>query len=187
MLNELAKEIHENAVAHGWWDQPYTFGEIISLCHSELSEALEEYRASRGNVWFKCNLTQQPCRSKMDECKDRDNKPEGIAVELCDCVLRILDWAGKENIDMDYPMIVFEEFPTDIPDKFGDFISECNLCLSTAYKYKDSICYAAVNLAEVIDMIFTWAKREGLDIFSILRLKMDYNKGRSYRHGNKVL
>ena len=44
MLNELAKLINENAKEKGWWDEERTFAEIISLCHSELSEALEEYR-----------------------------------------------------------------------------------------------------------------------------------------------
>ena len=32
-LNELAKDIHENAVAHGWWDgEGRTFGDVIALC-----------------------------------------------------------------------------------------------------------------------------------------------------------
>ena len=32
-LNEWAKDIHQNAVAHGWWDEPRSFGDIVALCH----------------------------------------------------------------------------------------------------------------------------------------------------------
>lgn len=36
-LNEWAKEIHKNAQEHGWWIEPRSFGEVVALCHSELS------------------------------------------------------------------------------------------------------------------------------------------------------
>lgn len=36
-LNEWARDIHQNAVEHGWWDEPRSFGDIVALCHSELS------------------------------------------------------------------------------------------------------------------------------------------------------
>ena len=32
MFNELAWEIHENAMAHGWWEENRTFPEIVALC-----------------------------------------------------------------------------------------------------------------------------------------------------------
>ena len=34
-INEVAKEIHENAVAHGWWDEERGFPEVLALIHSE--------------------------------------------------------------------------------------------------------------------------------------------------------
>lgn len=28
-INQLAKEVHDNAVAHGWWDKPPALPEVL--------------------------------------------------------------------------------------------------------------------------------------------------------------
>ena len=136
MLNEFAKEVHENAVAHGWWDEERSFGDIIALCHSELSEALEEYRDGKPSVWFACiptdifagckNMTH--CKSPKGNlgctkinpgCQYQDRKPEGIAVELADCIIRILDYCGKEGIDIDAIIRAKHEYNKTRPYKHG--------------------------------------------------------------------
>lgn len=115
-LNELAKSIHENAVKHGWWDEERSFPEIVALCHSELSEALEEYRNQRPMEYV--DDFENNTRITVPDffC---GNKPEGIAVEMIDYIIRILDWCGKENIDVDAMLARKHEYNQSRPYRHG--------------------------------------------------------------------
>ena len=100
-LNEFAKEIHDNAREHGWWEEERKFPEIVALCHSELSEALEEYRSHKPFQYTDRDFNGQPEPCTRIENWKPNEKPEGIAVEMADCIIRILDWCGKEGIDIE--------------------------------------------------------------------------------------
>lgn len=100
-INELAKDIHKNAQSHGWWDEERSLGEIVALCHSELSEALEAYRNGEGFEW------------------DNNGKPDGIAVEMVDCVIRIFDYLAKEGIDIERILTEKHEYNKTRPYKHG--------------------------------------------------------------------
>ena len=82
-INKLIEKSHDIAISKGWWDQEREIPELIALIHSELSEALEEYRVSE-------NL----------DIRYKNNKPEGFVVELADVLIRIFDLSGKYKIDL---------------------------------------------------------------------------------------
>lgn len=123
-LKQWAEEIHQNAVEHGWWDEERSFGDIVALCHSELSEALEEYRSGKPMVYGCCgHCEHENICEDVAELGKTGCKPEGIAIEMLDCIIRILDWCGKEGVDVDALMSLKHEY-----NKTRPYRTEEKLC-----------------------------------------------------------
>jgi hypothetical protein len=101
-LTEWSKIIHQNAVEHGWWEEERGFPEIVALCHAELSEALEEYRDHKPDIYYSEN-----------------KKPEGTMVELADCLIRILDYFGSQDVPVDDLVEMKHDYNKTRPYKHG--------------------------------------------------------------------
>lgn len=88
-INELRDVCYKMSKSKGWHDPEVdvSFPTRIALIHSEVSEALEEYRNG-----FGYNETYFSVSSPT--------KPEGIPSELADIVIRVMDLAGKNGIDI---------------------------------------------------------------------------------------
>ena len=113
-VNDYAREVHENAVAHGWWDGgERSFPEIAALIHSEVSEALEEYREGKPLIYGCCGFNGAYCE-RSENCDKRETegscKPEGLAVELCDAVIRIFDYLAYLGVDIEAILVAKHEY-----------------------------------------------------------------------------
>lgn len=109
-LNELSKECYRIAEEHGWHDgEDRSFGELVALFHSELSEALEEYREDEHAGLYFENREQFV-----------NQKPKGYYVELIDCMIRILDYFGKKGVDIDLIMKMKMDYNEEREYRHGD-------------------------------------------------------------------
>lgn len=117
VINELVKAAHENAKAKGWWDEERTFGEQIALMHSELSEALEEYRAGNkpNEIYVICTCDGG---GKVPSCRNC-KKTEGIPIELADVIIRIFDTCGRYGIDLEEAINIKMAYNRTRPHKHG--------------------------------------------------------------------
>ena len=189
-INNIALTIHKNAVDHGWWEEERSAGEIISLCHAELSEALEAYRNGEELVWI------------------NDGKPDGIAVELIDCVIRIFDALeycsvhieqeiNKIGYQGDIKTIAADVHKQLLDSKLmlcikspGDMINVLHTLLASGWSNPYQTEWVDYNTEAMIYctlIIFGYLDGEGVDIEHTISLKHKYNTTRPYKHGGKKI
>ena len=207
LISELAKAVHDNAVEHGWWDDKREAPEIIALVHSEWSEALEEARAGRPMAYIAVETGSQrdPVTSiipRNEEGKyvapwgmEYHGKPEGVAVELIDGCIRILDYMGEMGVEIqdndtgaysEFDGLYSEDFIDEPLQPVAHLIANLHKLTSDALTYDEII--GSVNpfkLLCTMALALSWVKWYGLDPLALLLEKHEYNKSRPYKHGKK--
>ena len=137
-LREIAKKAHEISVAHGWYDAiktdtvPVSVGpqsnvlqikemldtlartvpEKLMLIACEAAEAMEEYRIMR----FPSDLSLLPDLLPKQ-------KPEGMASELADIIIRVCDLAEFLGIDIEAAVIQKQTYNETRPYRHGGKIA----------------------------------------------------------------
>jgi NTP pyrophosphatase (non-canonical NTP hydrolase) len=100
-LNEIQTEVHATSTKKGWWEDCPQVGShwypsyIIaktSLITCEVAEAIEEVRNSELPIYYK------------------DGKPEGMAIELADVIIRSLDMLAHMGIDAEEAIRIKAEY-----------------------------------------------------------------------------
>ena len=101
-IKEIIDIAYQNALDKGWWETE-NIPEKLCLMHSELSEALEEYR----NGKF------------LDEIYYHGDKPEGFLIELADVIIRICSLCGRFNLDLENAIKIKTKYNDTRPYKHG--------------------------------------------------------------------
>lgn len=202
-LAEVAREVHENAKAHGWWDEEREEAEIYALIHSEWSEALEEYRAGRPDRWYACEHLHHYMCEENNGCKrnvpnstciHRGAKPEGICVELIDGVIRILDYMARSGMsemnggktigeavnESGFGRVKDELLWSNVPT----IVNGLHMFTSLSYTmHEDVTGMERMALINAIALAWIYIEGHGLDPMELLIEKHEYNKTRPYKHG----
>ena len=216
-INQFAEEACELAESKGLWENGGDdLKTVLSLIHCEWSEALQEAREGRPMYYHRCDgddYEHNACedeinsqcyykvQAKENECNFKDEKPEGIAVELVDGIILICSMMHRYGCK-------FNEYDTDefidtIPEKWGVFpllyIKKMRLPWLVFYLHEltskvnanfqkggvGSTSAALEPLRIAAGLAWIWIELHDLDPEKILMEKHRYNMTREYKHGKE--
>lgn len=125
-IGDMTQEIHKNAVEHGFYEVVPSIPERLMLTVGELAEALEEYRNDTPTQYV---VRQEPDAKSASGCRVNwitnpmewrpGEKPEGIASELADAVIRIMDTCAEQGIDLGAMIAIKHAYNKTRPYKHG--------------------------------------------------------------------
>lgn len=106
-FNEAISESQRIAVEHGWWDGgERPVGDQFTNFYGEVAEAWEEYRKyGMDPAYFLYYV---------------EGKPEGMAVELADVLIRIFDTCAHYNIPLEQALVEKMAYNETRPYRHGN-------------------------------------------------------------------
>lgn len=117
-LNKLAKQIHENAVNKGFYDEPKEIGTLLMLIVSELGEALEA--DMENNYCGNNNLETHLFHGEQIFVEYYKKKIKGsFEEEIADSIIRILDLCAYKGIDIQKHVELKMRYNLTRPNKHG--------------------------------------------------------------------
>lgn len=187
VIEKIIKRSHATAVEKGWWPngvEGRSIAEQTNNFHAEISEAWEEYRKGRMELWFSfCGdfrgVEWHP-RPGVRHCEmiGLGCKPEGYWVEIADLVIRIADTFGAYGWEPTFHEPAKKDM--DAPE-FVDWLHSM-IAYSADRTRWGHAGFSALDY--VVSRCIVNAP--GVGLFALCDLKMSYNETRPSRHGGKL-
>lgn len=172
--NEYRNEAFATAKRNGFHEEVCSVEHLKCLIISEMMEAVEADRMAHYadlKGYFDA-LWNMPYDKNFEQ-----NIKDTVEDELADVCIRLFDLAGYKNIDLNKAML-----------ELTDDIRPAGTLTDKIYRAVRVLVQRerlGVSLARTLTRILKIAEQEDIDIETHIRLKMDYNKGREYKHGKK--
>lgn len=173
---ELAKEVHANSVAKGFWDDKHSYGHYFMLVITKLSKAVEAHRKGR-TASIPEGIEDFP--DKAFTASFERNIKDTVEDDLAYAVIRLLDLLGY---------LAFEQ-GLRISAQFGRYKAFghefTQLVCDAVYEIVDGHLAPQNRCVRGISEIQSIAERLNIDLERHIHLKMRYNASRPRLHGKK--
>lgn len=179
-LNSYRDRVYQNAVNHGWHEEKKSIEHWLCMVISELMEAVE---ADRNRKYAYESIINKKIRPLL-ETKDDSWKfhfeeyvKNTVEDELADVCIRLLDFAGVMNADLND--INYDDSST------GDY-SDMTFTESIFNIIKSINNYwEPTDIGFILNEVFAFCRSRDIDIFWFIEQKMKYNESRPFKHGGK--
>ena len=177
-FNALRDRAYKIACDHGFHDEESSNEHYLMLVITELSEAVEADRKNKRTstldlAWAKATVDESHLLEEHFPEKIKDT----VEDELADTVIRLLDLAGSQKVNMN-GRIIF----TYVVSKKKTFTENCFAIIKDIVNYKYTL---EEQLNYAIRQVFELASFYDIDLLWHIETKMRYNEHRPKMHGKK--
>lgn len=183
-LNQLRDRAYKCALNHGFHEKELSNEHWLWLVITELAEATEADRKGKH-----ADRNQFDNYMNMKERSDdefsyafKHNIKDGVEDELSDACIRLLDFAGLRDIDLDD-----YEYSESDTEGYSDLTFTESMLYITEEIANGFYANMDIELAvpSIINEILCFCKSRDIDILWHIEQKMKYNETRPYKHGKQ--
>lgn len=177
-INDFIVRAYDISCRHGFHDEETSFYHQMMLVIGEVGEMVESDRKSRRSS---LGLFDDAMRSKDFKYCFETYVKDTVEDELADVCIRLFDVCGCFGI---HPYVYVDD---DLRESWNWNFGSDDIC-ELSYSLVRLLCDGGksdVHLGCVFTFIELLANHLGIDIDRHIKMKMDYNELRGYKHGKR--